>query len=76
MSKEKHVYSSCIGSVYLSSTKGLDRERCSQCGDTDTYLGKVSSATELRKLLSREGYDKEYIDEVVEEAIEYDGIME
>ncbi|MDK4147749.1 hypothetical protein O0F74_00515 [Staphylococcus pseudintermedius] len=75
MSKEKYVYSNCVGSVYLSSTAGLDRKRCGQCGDTDTYLGTVSSATELRKLLSSEGYDKEYIVEVVEEAIKYDGIM-
>lgn len=76
MSKSKYVYSSCLDSIYLSNESGLDYKVCSQCGDRDTYLGLVSSSDELRQLLSSENYNSEYIEEVVQYAIKYDGIKE
>jgi len=72
----KYVYSSCLGDIYLSNESGLDYEVCGQCGDTDTYLGLVSSSDELRKLLSNERYNSEYIEEVVQNAIKYRHIKE
>ena len=72
----KYVYSSCLGDIYLSDESDLDYEVCSQCGDTDTYLGLVSSSDELRQLLSSEHYDSDYIEEVVQYAIKYGRIKE
>lgn len=72
----KYVYSSCLGDIYLSNESGLDYEVCSQCGDTDTYLGLVSSSDELRKLLLSEHYDSDYVEEVVQNAIKYRHIKE
>ena len=76
MSKSKYVYSSCLGDIYLSNESGLDYEVCGQCGDSDTYLGLVSSSEELRQLLSSENYNSDYIEEVVQDAIKYGRIKE
>ena len=72
----KYVYSSCLGDIYLADESDLDYEVCSQCGDSDTYLGLVSSSDELRQLLSSENYNSEYIEEVVQYAIKYGRIKE
>ena len=72
----KYVYSSCLGDIYLADESDLDYEVCSQCGDSDTYLGLVSSSDELRQLLSSEHYDSDYIEEVVQDAIKYGRIKE
>ena len=74
--KSKYVYSSCLGSIYLSNESVLDYNVCGQCGDTDTYLGLVSSSAELRQLLLSEHYDSDYVEEVVRDAIKYEGIKE
>lgn len=76
MSEAKYVYSSCTGVVYLSSIKGLNYETCSQCGDSDEYLGMVLTINGLRKLLKAERYNTEYTEKIVKEAIKYDGIKE
>ena len=74
--KSKYVYSSCLGDIYLADESDLDYEVCSQRGDSDTYLGLVSSSDELRQLLSSEHYDSDYIEEVVQDAIKYGRIKE
>ena len=63
-----HVYESHLSGVYF--TKEYDEswaETCEQCGNSDWYVGVISSEEELWEFMNEEGYQDDYIEEAVKE---------
>ena len=63
-----HAYESHLTGVYF--TEEYDEtclETCEQCGDSDWYVGEISSEDDIREFMIEEGYRDYYIEEIVEE---------
>lgn len=66
------IYETCIGQIYLSFKNDCDQYTCSQCGDTDTYLGRANNKKELFKVLKEENIFEEKINELM---ADYENIL-
>lgn len=75
MRKEKHVYSSISGDITLSNDMLLDLAGYNIGGNTDMYLGRISSADGLRELLLSHWYSDTDIENIVKEYIKRGDIL-
>lgn len=66
------IYETCIGQIYLSFKNNCDQYRCSQCGDTDTYLGRAKNKKELFNVLKDNHIFRDKINELM---IDYENML-
>lgn len=59
------IYESCIGQIYLSFKNDCDQYICSQCGDTDIYLGRANNKKELFNVLKEHHIFRNKINELM-----------
>lgn len=63
-----YLYESHLGYVYITKRKAsCDELYCDTCNDSDELLGEFKSEAQLRKLLEREDFYSEVIDDIVKD---------
>lgn len=63
-----YLYESHLGDAYITKRKmSFDETYCDMCNDSDELLGKFENEAQLRKLLEREGFYSEAINDIVKE---------
>lgn len=63
-----YLYESHLGYVYIPKRKSsCDELYCDTCNDSDELLGEFKSEAQLRKLLERENFYSEVIDDIVKD---------
>lgn len=63
-----YLYESHLGGAYITKRKAsYDETYCDACNDSDELLGEFKTETQLRKLLERDNFYPEYIDDVIKD---------
>lgn len=63
-----YLYESHLGDAYIMKRKlSYDETYCDTCNDSDELLGEFKSEAQLRKLLEREDFYSEVIDDIVKD---------
>lgn len=63
-----YLYESHLGDAYITKRKmSYDETHCDTCNDSDELLGEFKSEAQLRKMLERENFYPEVIDDIVKD---------
>lgn len=63
-----YLYESRLGDAYIAKRNlSYDETYCDTCNDSDDLLGEFKSEAQLRKLLEREDFYSEVIDDIVKD---------
>jgi hypothetical protein len=66
MIKTYYLYESHLDGVYYRE-EFFYPKRCEVCGDGDSFIGEFTLPKQLRRLMERNGFSEDYINEVVNE---------
>ena len=63
-----YLYESHLGDAYITKRKmSYDETYCDTCNDSDELLGTFKTEVQLRKLLEREDFYSEVINDIVKD---------